>query len=140
MFEIIGWVISGIIAYCFFKPYFRHPKTRSKLLKGFLILFPLAVLFSIAGTYMIEAGQPDSFNKGVELVKQNSKIKNKIGGFKALHFNKNDLPKESDNPAKLKFKLEGQEGIVLIECVVIKENADKWKLAEIRKDSLIEKY
>ncbi|QHL86759.1 hypothetical protein GU926_04620 [Nibribacter ruber] len=140
MFEVVGWIVSGIIAYFFFKPYWKHPVTRKKLIKGFLILFPLAVLFSFIGSYLINAGQPESFNEGVELVKQNLDVKNKIGGFKSLHFNQNDLPKDSDNPAKLRFELEGQEGRVLIECLVIKEGDDNWKVAEIIKDSLVEKY
>lgn len=140
MFEVVGWIVSVIIAYFFFRPYWKHPETRKKLIKGFLILFPLAVLFSFVGSYLLEAGQPESFNEGVELLKQEPSVKSKIGKFKALHFNQNDLPKDSDNPAKLKFELEGQKGKVLIECLVIKEGADNWEVTEIIKDSFVEKY
>ncbi|WP_165820641.1 hypothetical protein [Pontibacter virosus] len=139
MFGIISLVFSAVLAYFFFKPYLKHPATRKKLIKTFLILLPIAVIGSYIGTYIIEAGQPDSFNEGVELVKEDKRIIEKIGSYKSLWFNENELPKETDNPADLFFELEGSKGVVQVKSKVAKDNTGRWYLVEVQ-DSLIEQY
>lgn len=139
MFGIISLIFSAVLAYFFFKPYLKHPATRKKLIKAFLILLPITVIGSYIGTYIIEAGQPDSFNEGVELVKEDKGIKEKIGSFKSLRFNKNDLPKKTDNPANLFFELEGSNGVVQVKSKVEKHSNGRWYLIELQ-DSLIEQY
>ena len=137
MFEIIGLVLGAVLAYFFFRPYLKHPTTREKLIKTFLLLLPIAVIGSVIGSYIIEAGQPESFNRGVELVKENPSVKEKIGSFRSLRFNKNELPKESDDPAQLLFELKGSKGAIQIKGTVTRDSNGNWYLVEMQ-DSLIE--
>jgi hypothetical protein len=139
MFGILSLVFSDVLACFFFKPYLKHPATRKKLITASLILFPIAVIGSFIGSYIIESGQPDSFKKGVELIKEERSIKQKIGSFKSLRFNENELPQESDNPAILLFELKGSEGAVQVKGKVAKDSSGNWYLVEIQ-DSLIEQY
>lgn len=130
---------AGLIYFLFY-PWLKHSVNRKKIFKWFLIVYGIAMLVSAVGTYVIGSGQPDSFTEGVVLIKNKSDIKDKIGEFKALKFDKKELPHSSDNPADLKFKLEGSKGILEIEGRVARKNNGKWQLVNIKKDSLIEQF
>lgn len=137
---IITLIISAVVAYFFFKPYLKNEKYRKFIVNGFLILFPFAILASKLGEYLMEMGQPESFNRGVELISGDPEIINRIGKIESLNWNEKDLPKETDNPAVIKFSIDGSKAKIYLKAKMVKGEKDKWLIAEIQKDSIIEEY
>lgn len=141
MLKSIGLLFAALgLAYFLFYPFLKNAVNRKKLFKWFIIAYVLAVLAATVGSYSKKARQPDSFEAGVEMMKNDRRVLDKIGVYKSLKFNKEDLPAETDNPADLKFMLEGSTGTILMETKVAREKQGDWYLLQIKRDSLVEKY
>jgi hypothetical protein len=141
MLKVIVYLfLASLLVYFLFYPFLKRSVNRKKVFKWFIIAYGIAALISTAGSYLMTPGQPESFKKGVEIIKKNHEITDQIGVFKSLKYKRNELPEESDNPADLKFKLEGSKGTLLIESQVAKNDTGDWYLMKINKAILIEKY
>ncbi|WP_147383294.1 hypothetical protein [Pontibacter oryzae] len=126
---IILFVVSGVLYFLFY-PFLKNRVNRKKTLRWFLIVYGAALLFSTISYYFSEEKPPESFLQGVELVKQQPQLTSKIGQFKQVVYNNEDLPRPSDNPAILKFTLQGTSGAVQVEAKVAKGSRGGWYLTE----------
>lgn len=134
---IILFVISGVLYFLFY-PFLKNRVNRKKTLRWFLIVYGAALLFSTISYYFSEEKPPESFLQGVELVKQQPHLTSKIGQFKQVVYNNEDLPRPSDNPAILKFTLQGTSGAVQVEAKVAKGSRGGWYLTETAKISSLD--
>lgn len=126
---IILFVVGGMLYFLFY-PFLKNKINRKKTLRWFLIIYGAAILLSTISYYFSEEEAPESFRQGVELVKQQPGITSKIGQFKGVTYNTEDLPEQGDNPAKLKFTLQGTSGTVQVEAKVAKGSRGGWHLTE----------
>ncbi len=136
---IVILFVSGGILYFLFYPFLKNKINRKKTLRWFLFLYGGALLLSTISYYFSGTDKPDSFKRGVELVKEKEAVKSRIGTFKAVTFEEDDLPSKADNPANLKFTVQGSKANMLIEAKVAKNGDGEWYLIRIEKDSLLKK-
>lgn len=132
--------LAAVVIYFLFYPFLKHAVNRKKLFKWFLITYAITAVLSTIGSLYMDKGQPESFEEGVKIMKNKDEVKDQIGEFKSLKFDERDLPKETDNPADLKFTLKGSKGVLQVESRVAKNSKGDWYLIEISKDSLIERH
>ncbi|MCJ8165217.1 YwiC-like family protein [Pontibacter sp. E15-1] len=137
---IVLLFVAGGVLYFVFYPFLKNKINRKKTLRWFLFLYGGALLISTIGYYFTGTDKPDSFKQGVELIKEQEAVKSRIGQFKALNFEEDDLPGKADNPADLKFTLRGSKASLLLEAKVAKDGDGNWYLIRIEKDSLLKKH
>jgi len=103
-----------------------------------LIAFGLFAIFgSLAMFFYMRSEETESFRQGVELLKSNKNINDKIGSFESYSFNENNMPDEKDNPAILHVSLEGSKAKIFLTCKIKKDKADdKWHFIEVKQDSI----
>jgi len=133
--EVLGLLIS----YYVLRQFFTTPQKRKSLLIFYLIITPLAIVAGLFGRYMYNRGKSESFNRGIELLKNDKKVLDQIGRFESYTVITDSLPKETDNPAKFKVTLNGTDGSIYLECVMQKDEGNTWFLKELKEDSLIKK-
>ncbi len=122
------------VVYFLFYPFFKNKVNRKKVFKWFVIVYIVAVTAATISSYSSgKAEQPESFIAGVEIVKKDRTVLEKIGEFKSLEYEQKDLPAKTDNPAELKFMLIGDKGRILVESTVAKKNDGNWHLLQIKK-------
>lgn len=134
LYVLIGFV-SIALSYFFFKPLWR----RYNLKKVFLILFPVSVLVYFAIMYFIVYSKPASFRTAVELLSNDSTMVNKIGGYESYSYFEKDMPDQKDNPAFVRFSLNGPKGELYLSCKVIRDTSGDWSLVYVKQDSLVKK-
>jgi hypothetical protein len=120
--------------------YFQDSSKNTKYLypKLYLILVIISLIgFIVVKYYLMPLGQPASFKKGLELVLNNEVVVSKIGSYASYTFNKNQLPKDTDNPAFFKIAITGDlDKTIFLTCEMQKENTGNWLLKKIKIDSL----
>jgi hypothetical protein len=104
-----------------------------------LIITPLAIVGGLFGRYMYDRGKSESFNRGIDLLKSDKKVLDQIGRFESYTVVTDSLPKETDNPAKFKVTLNGTDASIYLECVMQKDEANKWFLKDMKEDSLVKR-
>jgi hypothetical protein len=137
---IVLLFVAGGILYFLFYPFLKNRVDRKKTLRWFFYAYGGALLLSTISYYFSGSEKPESFDEGVELIKEQNTIKSRIGQFKDVIVEKEDLPGKTDNPADLKFTLKGNKATLLIEAKVAKDGDGNWYLIRIEKDSLLEKH
>ena len=128
--------LALLLSYFFYRPYLKTAESRRMVLKVHLILVPIALAFYLLASYLIGQGQPSSFSEGVELLKSNKEVINKIGTYQSYTFSKTELPKKTDNPATFKVAINGTMATIYITCTMEKGTSGKWFLKNIEEDSL----
>jgi len=73
---------------------------------------------------------------GIDILQNDPKILNKIGDFESYTFDQDSLPKETDNPARFKVKLNGSAASIYLKCTMQKGKSGKWFIQELKEDSL----
>ena len=136
MIIVIVSSISLVLAYFFIKPYMQTKSQRMTALRIVLILIPLAIIAYWLVTYFTYYNKPESFEKGVELLKNSKDIKSKIGSYESYTYFDKDLPKKTDNPAAFKVSLKGDLATIYLSCKVQEDKLGQWYLVEIKQDSL----
>ena len=122
------------ISFFSLKPYLKNPAQRKTLIRVGLILLPLSLLGYLAVTYI--NSKPDSFERGVEMLKSNKEIQSKIGDFDSYTFFEENLPKKEDNPASFKVELQGSQASVYLTCKIKRDTLGRWHFLKIKQDSL----
>lgn len=123
------FAVAGVLYFLFY-PFLKNRVNRKKTLRWFLAAYAVALVLSTLSYYLSEEEAPASFRQGVELIKQQPGITSKIGQFKAVHYSNEDLPEQSDNPAQLKFILQGTSGAIQVEAEVAKGSRGGWHLTK----------
>ncbi|MHA6249140.1 hypothetical protein ACXYMU_14460 [Pontibacter sp. CAU 1760] len=136
---VLLFVASGVLYFLFY-PFLKNKVNRKKTLKWFLYLYGGALLLSTISYYFTGTEKPDSFEEGVKLITEQEAVKSRIGKFKAVTFEEDDLPSKADNPADLKFTVQGSKATMLIEAKVAKNREGSWYLIRIEKDSLLKRH
>lgn len=136
---VLLFVASGVLYFLFY-PFLKNKVNRKKTLKWFLYLYGGALLLSTISYYFAGTENPDSFEEGVKLITEQEAVKSRIGQFKAVTFEEDDLPSKADNPADLKFTVQGSKATMLIEAKVAKNSEGSWYLIRVEKDSLLKKH
>ena len=136
MLEMIISSLSVILAYFFFKPYMKSKQQRLRALRLTLILFFLAIIAHCLINYFA-FNKPESFESGVELLKNSKAIESKIGNFESYSYFDEDLPKNNNNPASFKVSLKGPKATIYLSCRIKKDTLGKWHLIEAKQDSLV---
>lgn len=141
MLKVVVYLfLAAGLAYFLLYPFVRHRINRKKLFKWFIVAYVLAAFFTTLSTYLLKPERPEAFTEGVRLVRNEKGIIDQIGVYKSVKFRKEEFPGEADNPADLKFQLEGSKGTMLIESRVAKNEEGQWYIVEIKKAILVEKY
>lgn len=136
MIILIVSSISLVLAYFFIKPYMRTKSQRMIGLRVVLISIPLAIIAYWIVTYFTYYSKPESFEQGVELLRNSKDIESKIGIYESYTYFDKDLPKKTDNPATFKVSLKGDLATIYLSCKVQKDKSDQWHIVEIKQDSL----
>ena len=135
LIAIIG-SIALVMSFFFLKPYIKTSLQRSKLLKLFLILIPVAIVVCWIITYFAFYNQPESFETGITMLQNDKEIKNKIGDYESYTYFDKDLPKKTDNPALFRVSLKGSLATIYLTCKMSKDSTGKWKMVEFNQDSI----
>lgn len=109
---------------------------RRVLLRLYIILVPLSFIAYGISNYFIYYNIPESFEKGVELLKKNKNIQSEIGIYESYTYFNNDLPEKIDDPASFKVSLTGDFATIYLSCKIAKDEFGTWRLIEIKQDSL----
>lgn len=86
MLIIIIALAALILSYFFLKPFIKTPQQRRIFFKRFLIITPVAVIGYWVMVYFTEYDKPESVRISIEILKQRSDIKNKIGLFESYSY------------------------------------------------------
>ncbi len=121
------------------EPLLEHKKNPTPyLLKLYLGLAVISLVFYLFIKYFLSVqGLPTSFRKGVELLINNKEVISRIGSYTSYTFNKDQLPKETDNPAFFKIAISGDSAkTIYLTCKMQKMSSGSWALKAIKIDSL----
>lgn len=99
-------------------------------------VFLMTLIIAAFGVWYMKPYEPESFQKGVMLLKKNKYIKSNIGSYSSHSWKHTELPEETDNPASFKVSFKGSDAEVFLTCIVSKNPNGVWKLDEIRQDSI----
>ncbi len=78
---------------------------------------------------------PPYFEQGIEQLHANKYVEEKVGDFNSYSYKKDQLPKETDNPAIFDIELIGDSINLYLTCTMVKTK-EKWYLAKIKPDSV----
>lgn len=123
------------LSYFFFKPFW----SRFNLKKILFILFPASILMYWLIGYFVINNEPASFKAALELLKNDSTIMNKIGGYESYSYFKKDMPNQGDNSAMVKVSLRGPVGELYLSCKLVRDTSGNWSLVQIKEDSLVKR-
>jgi hypothetical protein len=108
----------------------------SKIFMWIFVLIPIAIVGYWAVTYFTYYDKPKSVRESIELLER-SDIINKIGSYECYSYYDENLPDETDNPARFKLSMKGSNAIIYLSCEAKKTGSGKWILTKIEQDSLI---
>jgi Ca2+/Na+ antiporter len=137
MVSAIFSILGAIATYYSLKPFLKTKENRIKIIKWLLMLYLFAFLLYLLFLFIKNHNEVESFSKGVELLKANKEIINKIGSFKSYSFYGSWIPRKTDNPASFRVSLKGDSAEIYLSCTVKKDTLGVWHLVRIQQDSLI---